>query len=49
MEGKLNRSSPVFSYYEFKQPAGNRLTDEEWREVLKTNPPKEPEWLAGFA
>lgn len=25
---------PVFSYYEFKQPIAERLTDEQWREML---------------
>lgn len=27
---------PVFSYYEFKQPMDNRLTDEAWREMLES-------------
>jgi hypothetical protein len=40
---------PVFSYYEFKQPMENRLTDEAWREILKTNPPLEPEWVKNFS
>jgi hypothetical protein len=40
---------PVFSYYEFKQPMENRLTDETWREILKTNPPPEPEWVKNFS
>jgi len=40
---------PVFSYYEFKQPMENRLTDEAWREILKTNPPPEPEWVKNFS
>ena len=29
---------PVFSYYEFKQPMDDRLTDEAWREILDSNP-----------
>jgi len=36
---------PVFSYYEFKQPMDNRLTDEAWREILETYPPDEPDWI----
>ena len=40
---------PVFSYYEFKQPMENRLTDEAWREILETNPPDEPEWIENFS
>ena len=40
---------PVFSYYEFKQPMDDRLTDEAWREILETNPPDEPEWIGNFS
>jgi len=40
---------PVFSYYEFKQPMENRLTDEAWRLMLKNNPPPEPEWVKSFS
>jgi len=40
---------PTFSYYEFKQPMEDRLTDEEWRETLDSNPPPEPEWIASFS
>jgi len=40
---------PVFSYYEFKQPMDDRLTDEAWREILNTNPPDEPEWIGNFS
>jgi len=40
---------PVFSYYEFKQPMEDRLTDEKWREMLNTNPPSEPEWIKSFS
>ena len=36
---------PVFSYYEFKHPMDDRLTDEAWREMLHSNPPDEPEWV----
>jgi len=40
---------PVFSYYEFKQPMENRLTDEAWREMLNTQYPPEPEWVKSFS
>lgn len=38
-----------FSYYEFTQPASDRLTDEQWRDMLKTatNPPA-PDWTDSF-
>jgi hypothetical protein len=36
---------PVLSYYEFKQPMSNRLTDEKWRELLDSpDKPDRPEW-----
>jgi hypothetical protein len=37
---------PTFSYYEFKQSMENRLTDEEWRKILDSNPPPEPDWTS---
>jgi len=40
---------PVFSYYEFKQPMDKRLTDEEWREILDSNPPPLPDWVKSFS
>ncbi len=36
----------TFSYYEFKQPYDQRLTDEEWQEMLDSSPPELPEWIA---
>ncbi|MGC9514633.1 DUF3160 domain-containing protein [Methanocrinis sp.] len=42
-------AGPVFSYYEFKQPIGDRLTDEAWRDMLAESPPADPEWTASFA
>ncbi len=39
---------PVLSYYEFKHPMADRLTDEAWRELLKTNPPAPPQWTSSF-
>ena len=36
---------PVLSYYEFKQPMSNRLTDEAWRTLLDSaQRSKRPEW-----
>ncbi|MBI5228828.1 DUF3160 domain-containing protein, partial [Candidatus Micrarchaeota archaeon] len=42
-------AGPVFSYYEFKQPINDRLTDEKWRQLLDSKPPKQPEWVSNFA
>ena len=41
-------AGPVMSYYEFKQPMYDRLTDEKWREMLKANPPGKPEWASTY-
>ena len=41
-------AGPVMSYYEFWQPAGERLTDEGWKEMLTNNPPERPEWVESF-
>ena len=41
-------AGPVMSYYEFKQPANSRLTDEAWRDMLQTNPPANVEWFSCF-
>lgn len=40
----------TFSYYEFKYPLANRLTDEEWQNILDigTNVPDLPEWVSSF-
>ncbi|MBD3191757.1 MAG: DUF3160 domain-containing protein [Candidatus Heimdallarchaeota archaeon] len=35
----------TFSYYEFVQPIDNRLSDEEWHQLLDTNPPNMPDWI----
>lgn len=38
---------PVLSYYEFKQPMGQRLTDESWRELLDSpDRPERPAWYS---
>ena len=36
----------VFDYYEFV--SGERLTDEEWQEQLKQNPPQRPPFTDSF-
>jgi len=41
-------AGPVMSYYEFKHPMSDRLTDEKWEEMLKNNPPQKPEWVSNF-
>jgi len=41
-------AGPVFSYYEFKQPMSERLTDESWRVIFKSDPPEDPEWAPTF-
>jgi RNA polymerase sigma factor (sigma-70 family) len=41
-------AGPVLSYYEFKQPMANRLTDEKWRDLLKTAGPAQPEWTKPY-
>lgn len=42
-------AGPVMSYYEFKHPMSDRLTDEAWRVLLDTTPPPKPEWVSNFA
>jgi len=43
-------AGPVMTYYEFKHPMNDRLTDEKWRDdILKNNPPKKTEWNSNFA
>ena len=41
-------AGPELSYYEFKHPMSDRLTDEAWREMLKTNPPERPPWVYSY-
>ncbi len=42
-------AGPVFSYYEFRHPLDDRLTDEAWREMLKSGtPPASPPWTCSF-
>jgi len=40
---------PTLSYYEFKHPMANRLTDEAWRSMLKAQPDlSRPVWVGSF-
>ncbi|HVQ01115.1 MAG TPA: DUF3160 domain-containing protein [Candidatus Thermoplasmatota archaeon] len=40
---------PVLSYYEFKQPLPDRLTDEQWKEMLQQGQaPSRPLWTVSF-
>jgi hypothetical protein len=42
-------AGPVFSYYEFKQPMSNRLTDEQWKQQLENGEePDRPTWTSSF-
>ena len=41
-------AGPVLSYYEFKHPMADRLTDEAWRDLLNESPPENPEWIHSF-
>jgi hypothetical protein len=39
----------VFSYYEFKHPLDDRLTDEKWQEMGKEGSrPNQPSWTKSF-
>jgi hypothetical protein len=39
----------TFSYYEFAQPMSNRLTDEEWQDMLDAGEePAMPSWTISF-
>jgi hypothetical protein len=49
VDGELRISQgAIFSYYEFTQPMSNRLTDGEWQDMLKTDPPELPVWMGSF-
>ncbi|MCQ2975775.1 MAG: DUF3160 domain-containing protein [Bacteroidales bacterium] len=47
IEGKLYITrGATFSYYEFVRPLGDRLTDEQWQEMIqKKEQPSQPEWF----
>jgi hypothetical protein len=50
IEGKLMLTrGATFSYYEFKHPASDRLTDEKWQAMIKNNrAPLPPVWTKSF-
>jgi len=49
-DGSINiGAGPVFSYYEFKQEMDDRLTDEEWKQMLLDDQaPTRPLWTKSF-
>ncbi len=48
-KGKRLCRGAVFSYYEFKHPMKDRLTDEKWQEMEeKRERPLQPDWLESF-
>ncbi|MBS3749783.1 MAG: DUF3160 domain-containing protein, partial [Candidatus Thermoplasmatota archaeon] len=49
-DGKLVcAAGPMLSYYEFKHPMNDRLTDEAWKEMLSTDDiPDRPDWISSF-
>src|SRR3712207_876128 len=50
VEGRLVLTrGAVLSYYEFKHPIGDRLTDEKWQAALnRGQAPKPPVWTKTF-
>jgi len=44
-KGKRLCGGGVFSYYEFKHPLDDRLTDEKWQEMER---PPQPDWVESF-
>jgi hypothetical protein len=50
IEGKLVLArGATLSYFEFKQPAANRLTDESWQAMLsRGKTPAPPVWTRSF-
>jgi len=48
--GTVLGMGPVFSYYEFKHPMADRLTDKKWKAMLRgANAPQLPEWIGTFS
>jgi hypothetical protein len=40
---------PVLSYFEFKHPMDDRLTDEKWQEILRVGKaPAQPSWINSY-
>ncbi|MFA7156907.1 MAG: DUF3160 domain-containing protein [Bacilli bacterium] len=49
IDGKLKiGKGGVYSYYEFSWSMSDRLTDEKWREMLKTDSLSSPSWTSAF-
>ncbi len=47
--GRQLARGAAYSYYEFTQPASERLTDAAWQELLSTKEaPKMPAWTKSF-
>ena len=45
-KGKLRLTrGGTFSYFEFKHPMEDRLSDEEWQDMIDTSPPDLPDWI----
>lgn len=45
----LTGAGPVFSYYEFKHPMNDRLTDESWKDMLESGTePARPDWTSSI-
>ena len=45
-KGKLRLTrGGTFSYFEFLHPMADRLTDEQWHDMIDNNPPDIPEWM----
>jgi hypothetical protein len=44
----IGGAGPVLSHFEFKQPMGDRLTDEKWREMVKRQTPQRAPWTSSF-
>jgi hypothetical protein len=45
----IGGAGPVLSYYEFKQSMSERLTDEQWKQMLQDGQqPNAPEWTQSF-
>jgi hypothetical protein len=48
-QGRVHLGQGVtLSYYEFKHPMADRLTDEKWRDILVQKPPLPPAWIGSF-
>jgi hypothetical protein len=50
LEGRMEiAQGGVFSYFEFRQPRADRLTDDDWRARLQSEPPQRPAWAELFS